>query len=674
MSAIKGMCLLVMNGGGRVMGCRFRSIVVLVILWSVVPCGAQHGAVDGSWPTYGGDEGSTKYSSLEQINVDTVRRLREIWRWDSPDNAIVTANRADLSRLPFAYKATPVMVDDVLYVKTSLSQAAAIDASTGETLWTFDPGTWERESPANTGFNARGVAYWSDGFDSRVFLPTGDAYLYALDAGTGRPVADFGADGAVDATQGLRRPIVRREYQLMSAPIVVGDVVVIGSVVSDGPRYQLAPPGDVRGFDVRTGEELWEFHTIPQPGEFGNETWENGSWRDTGAANAWGLLSADPELGYVYIPTGTPTNDWYGGHRLGDNLFAESIVCLDARTGERIWHYQFVHHGLWDYDATAAPILVDLVVDGRAVKAVAVVTKQAYTYVFDRVTGEPVWPIEERMVAQSKVPGERTASTQPHPTKPPPFDRQGVTIDDLMDFTPALRQEAVEILGDFVYGPLFEPPTVVDDGKSGTILLPGAVGGANWPGAGVDPETGWLFVPSHTRPSVIQLQTPDPSRSDFRYVRGRGTRLTGPRGLPLFKPPYSRLTALNLHEGTLEWMLPLGDGPRQEVIGLGITDPGPLGGSSYTGPLVTKTMLFVGLRGPEAPDLGFASGDNSGASLGLQPVMNAYDKETGRLLHSVELGVPPTGTPMTYSVDGTQYLVVAYGTADDTGLVALAVE
>ena len=653
----------------------FRGVLAILMLWGCsAPCWAQHGAVEGNWPTYGGDPGSTKYSPLDEIDRDTVQRLHVVWRWDSPDNAIVTANRAGLPRLPFAYKATPVMADGVLYIKTSMSQAAAIDGSTGETLWVFDPGTWEGEAPTNTGFNARGVAYWSDGLNSRVFLPTGDAYLYALDAETGRPVADFGADGAIDATQGLRRPISRREYQLMSAPIVVGDVVVIGSVVSDGPRYQLAPPGDVRGFDVRTGEELWEFHTIPQPGEFGNETWENGSWRDTGAANAWGLLSADPELGYVYVPTGTPTNDWYGGHRHGDNLFAESIVCLDAKTGERVWHYQFVHHGLWDYDATAAPVLVDLVVGGRPVKAVAVVTKQAYTYVFDRVTGEPVWPIEEQLVAQSKVPGERTAPTQPHPTKPPAFDRQGVTVDDLIDFTPALREEAIEILERFVYGPLFEPPTVVDDGKLGTILLPGAVGGANWPGAGVDPETGWLYVPSHTRPSVIQLEMPDPSRSDFRYVRGRGTRLTGPRGLPLFKPPYSRLSAFNLHEGTLEWALALGDGPRQEVIDLGIADPGPLGGSSYTGPLVTKTMLFLGLRGSDAPDLGFVSSGTSGAEIGSSPVLNAYDKATGRLLHSVELDVPPTGTPMTYRLGGKQYLVVAYGTADTAGLVAMAVE
>ena len=644
--------------------------VALLLLGPTVSL-AQTGALPGRWLTYGGDAGSTRYSPLDQIDENSLARLKVAWRWDSPDNAVVVNNRAALSRVPSAFKATPVLIDGILYIKTSMSQAAAIDAATGETKWVFDPGIWDGFAPANTGFNSRGVAYWSDGVESRIFLPTGDAYLYALDAATGRPIAQFGADGAVDATQGLRRPIPREEYQLMSAPLVVGDVVVIGSVVFDGPRYQLAPPGDVRGFDVRTGEELWEFHTIPQPGEFGNDTWEDGSWRDTGATNAWGSLSADSELGYVYIPTSTPTNDWYGGHRPGDNLFAESIVCLDAETGERVWHFQFVHHGLWDYDATAAPLLVDLVVDGRPIKAVAVVTKQAYTYVFDRITGEPVWPIEERPVPPSLVPGERSSPTQPHPTKPPPFDRQGFARDDLIDFTPELRAEAEELLGAFTYGPLFEPPALVGNGTRGTILMPGATGGANWPGAAIDPETGWLYVPSQTRPHVIQIEPADPTTSDFAYRRGGGARLEGPQGLPLFKPPYTRVSAFDLNTGTLAWMQPLGDGPRQTVMDLGISDPGPLGGSLYTGPLVTKTALFLGLRGDDAPNLGAGGGR---FPTDAPPTFNAYDKTTGRLLGSVALDVPPTGTPMTYELEGRQFLVVAYGTGDAAGLVALALD
>jgi quinoprotein glucose dehydrogenase len=657
---------------------RITAIVVTATLlgWSAVA--AQQGAPDGGWPTYGGDLGSTKYSPLDQIDRDSVERLQVVWRWESPDNAIVTAHRTTLPTFPAAFKSTPVLVEGVLYIKTSMSQAAAIDATTGDTLWVFDPGTWEGERPANTGFNSRGVAYWSDGRDARIFLPTGNAYLWALDARTGRPVANFGADGAIDATQGLRRPIPRGDYQLMGAPTVIGDVVVVGSVIRDRPKYQLDAPGDVRGFDVRTGEELWEFHTVPQAGEFGNDTWENDSWESAGSTNAWGTLTADPELGYVYLPISTPTNDYYGGHRLGDNLFAESIVCLDAKTGERVWHFQFVHHGLWDYDAAAAPLLVDLVVDGRPIKAVAMVTKQAYTYVFDRVTGEPVWPIEERPVPQSTVPGERTSPTQPHPTKPPPFDRQGIAIDDLIDFTPELRAEAIEILEDFAYGPLFEPITAEGDGKSGTIIMPGAGGAAGWHGGAVDPETGWLYVPSRTAPSVQQLARPNPSTSDFRYDRGRPGSLRGPRGLPLWKPPYVRLSAFDLNAGTLAWMVPLGDGPRQRLIDMGVPDPGPLGGGSYTGPLLTKTLLFLGFRGRrDSLELDLyhpADVLTTDRTLSTTPFLLAFDKATGTAVHAVELDVAPTGTPMTYMQDGKQLIVLAYGTVNDAGLIALALE
>jgi quinoprotein glucose dehydrogenase len=426
----------------------------------------------------------------------------------------------------------------------------------------------------------------------------------------------------------------------------------------------------VRGFDVRTGKELWQFHTIPQEGEFGNETWEKDSWRHTGAANVWGSLTADPELGYVYLPTSTPTNDYYGGHRPGNNLFAESIVCLDAKTGRRVWHFQMVHHGIWDYDATAAPLLVDITVGGKRIKAVAVVTKQAFTYVFDRVTGQPVWPIEERPVPKGSVPGEWYSPTQPFPTKPPAFDRQGLTMDDLIDFTPALKQEAATILNDYVYGPIYTPPSFVGDGKRGTILMPGAGGGANWHGAAVDPETGYLYVPSRTAPSVIQIDKADKTRSDFDYMRGGGAGLRGPQGLPLYKPPYMRLTAIDLNAGTIAWMVPLGDGPRQRVIDLGMPDPGPLGGGAYTGPLVTKDLLFIGLRGNEAPDLVFGPARQIPKT--TESVLRAFDKRTGETLHSVVLAVSPTGSPMTYMADGKQYIVLAYGIASSAGLVGLA--
>jgi quinoprotein glucose dehydrogenase len=642
---------------------------------------AQRGAASGQWPTYGGDSGGTKYAPLDQITAENVRQLRVAWRWESPDNAIIKQYRGTLPSFPAAFKSTPIMVNGVLYIKTSMSQASAIDAATGKQLWNFDPEAWRRERPANTGYNSRGVAYWTDGKDARVFLPTGDAFLWAVDAKTGRPIDSFGVRGAVDATKGLRRPVPRIDYQLMSAPIVVGDVVIVGPVVNDGPRYQLAPPGDVRGFDVRTGRELWQFHTIPQEGEFGNDTWLNGSWQYTGAANPWGLLTADAELGYVYIPTGTPTNDYYGGHRQGGNLFAESLVCLDARTGKRVWHFQFVHHGLWDYDATAAPMLVDLVVDGRQIKAVAVVTKQAFTYVFDRVTGQPVWPIEERPAPRGSVPGEWYSPTQPYPTKPPAFDRQGVTIDDLIDFSPALRKEAIDILNGYVRGPIFEPPSLVENGKQGTILMPGAGGGANWHGAAIDPETGWMYVPSRTSPTVVQIVKPDPKTSDFAY-RGSTTGFRGPQGLPLFKPPYVRLTAINLNTGTRAWTVPLGDGPRQRVINLGLQDPGPLGGGGYTGPLVTKTLLFLGLRGSEAPDLVLGAAAVAAAQTADErrpertapPVLQVFDKKTGATVHTLELDVAPTATPMTYMSNGRQYIVMAYGAGSTCGLIAFALE
>jgi len=657
-----------------------RRVAVLclasVLAWSASST-AQRGA-GNAWGTYGGDAGSTKYAPLDQITRDNVNRLAVAWRWESPDNAIVSRVRGKLPAFPASFKSTPIMVDGVLYIKTSLSEAAAIDAATGKHLWTFDPEVWQRHRPANTGFNSRGVAYWSDGKSARIFLPTGDAYLWALDARTGRPVDSFGISGAVDALKGIRRDVPRGEYQLMSAPIVVGDVVIVGPVISDGPRYQLAPPGDVRGFDVRTGKELWTFHTIAQEGEFGNETWENGSWKYTGGANPWGSLTADLELGYVYVPTGTPTNDYYGGHRPGANLFAESLLCLDARTGRRVWHFQFVHHGLWDYDATAAPLLVDLVVAGKPVKAVAVVTKQAFTYVFDRVTGAPLFPIEERPVPRASTPGEWYSPTQPFPTRPPAFDRQGVTVDDLIDFTPELRREAEAILREYVYGPIFEPPTAASDGKKGTILMPGAGGGANWHGAAVDPETGRLYIPSRTSPTVVQLNVPDPSRSDFRFMGGTNAP-RGPQGLPLFKPPYMRLTAIDLNQGSLAWTIPLGDGPRRRVIELGAPDPGPLGGGAYTGPLVTKTLLFIGIRGSEAPDLVFGTPDAAATAIESRrsdaaspPELRAIDKTTGATVHSVTLPAAPTGSPMTYTAGGKQYIVLAYGAGSSTGLLGLA--
>ena len=608
---------------------------------------AQTGALNGEWRSYGGDDGSTKYAQLDQIDTGNVDLLAVAWQWESPDGAIAGENR---SLTPSAFKATPLMIDDVLYIRSSLSIVAAIDAETGEQLWVQDVGSYESGRPTNLGFNSRGVAHWTDGSEARIFLATSDAHLWSFDAETGRPIGLFGRDGKIDLTLGLRRPVDRDTYQVISPPMVVGNVVIVNSSISDGPRYKTAPPGDVRGFDVRTGEMRWIFHTVPQEGEFGNDTWEDDSWTYTGNTNAWSIMSADQELGYVYLPIGTPTNDWYGGHRLGDNLFAESLVCLDAATGERIWHFQMVHHGLWDYDLPAAPTLVDIRVNGNDIKAVAQVSKQGFTYVFDRVTGEPVWPIEERPVVASTVPGERASPTQPFPTKPPAFERQGISVDELIDFTPELRAAAEEILSRHEYGNLFHPPSL-----KGTIQMPGWGGGANWYGAGFDPDSDYLFVPSSTNPISVVLEPAAPDQSDFRYIRGR-SGLRGPEGLPLVKPPYSRLTAIDLKTGDLAWQVPLGNGPRQRLIEMGVSDPGPLGGARFTGPLVTKTLLLLGVNDRRS---------------GEDPVLNAFDKATGEIVQSIKIPAGLTGTPMTYMVSGKQYIVAAYGTGAEAGLVAL---
>jgi quinoprotein glucose dehydrogenase len=626
-----------------------RLFLVLALL--PMPVIAQQGVTNGQWPAYGGDLGSTKYSPLDQIDAGNADRVSVLWQWNSPDNALSTDN-SDL--IAAAFKATPIMVDGVLYIRTSLSVVAAIDAVTGEELWTFDPKSYEAGRPTNLGFNSRGVAHWAGGAESRIFLATGDSRLWALDAGTGEPITSFGSDGSIDLTGGLRREVPGRAYQVMSPPLVIGDVVVVGSSVFDGPRYMTAPPGDVRAFDVRTGEQRWIFHTVPQAGEPGNETWENDSWQYTGNTNVWTIMSADEELGYVYLPIGTPTNDWYGGHRLGDNLFAESIVAVEASAGQRVWHFQLVHHGVWDYDIPAAPTLIDISVDGRPIKALAQVTKQGFVYVFDRVTGEPVWPIEERPVPASTVPGERLSPTQPFPTKPAAFERQGITIDDLIDFTPELRSEAEALLQNSEYGGLFHPPS-----EKGTLNLPGWGGGANWYGAAVDPASGVMYVPSRTSPINVQLAEANPERSDFRYMRGRGGSSGGPQRLPLVKPPYARLTAIDLNTGDHVWQVPLGDGIRARVIAMGIEDPGPLGGGAFTGPLLTETLLFIG-----------HGGARDGAPGG--PALLAMEKETGRTIHAIELPSTPTGTPMTYMADGRQYIVIAFGRGTESGLVALA--
>ncbi len=495
----------------------------------------------GEWRAYGGSNAGTKYSPLDQINKTNVGDLRVVWRQSAIPEELRGGRAVSDLPLPTNYQNTPLMVGGLLYMSTGFGTVAALDPATGKLVWHEQ--TPRRDEGTSRSVHSRGVAYWTDGQDARIIAIRGQ-YLVALNAKTGARYPGFGTDGDVNLSGGFSRP--GESFNWRSAPIVVRGVIVVGGL--GGPAgdnttefsaaVREGSSGHVRGYDVRTGKLLWTFRTIPRPGEFGNDTWLNDSWSYSGDAQVWSLMSADEDLGYVYLPLGTPTGDYYGGARPGNNLFAESLVCLDVRTGKRVWHFQAVHHGIWDYDFGSAPVLLDITVNGRKIKAVAQVSKQSFTYVFDRVTGEPVWPIEERPVPKGDTPGEWYAPTQPFPTRPPAYDQQGVTIDDLIDFTPALRAEAIKIISQYRYGPLFTPPSVPDgpDGKKGTIQQPGTVA-TIWTGAGADPETNILYVPSVHGPVVLDLAKPRSPKANLTYVRRGLTWVEGPQGLPIFKPP-----------------------------------------------------------------------------------------------------------------------------------------
>ena len=648
------------------------AVVVSVVLGFLAawPASAQQGAVDGEWRVYAADNGATKYSPVDQINADNVADLEIAWTRTTVDQSILDI----VPELGYgnANRATPLMVDGILYASNAVGLVEAFDPGTGETIWVQKP--MEAGPRAYRGAGARGVAYWTDGTDQRIVVHRGE-WLIALNAKTGEPYPDFGDGGRVSLTTGLAEGA---RYRWGGAPTVVRDVVVIGQSMSDTFVTKEDIRGDVRAFDVRTGELRWVFHTIPQAGEFGTDTWDDGAWEFTGHAPVWSFFSADAELGYVYMPVTSSTNDMYGGHRPGDNLFSQSLVCVDAETGERIWHYQLVHHGLWDYDLPAAPMLMDVTVDGRDIKAVVQITKQAFAFAFDRVTGEPIWPIEERPVPQSTTPGEATSPTQPFPTKPPAFDRQGATEENLIDLTPELRAEALEIVERYTIGPMFTPPTVRGDGpndKQGTIQLPGSQGGADIQGAAFDPETGYLYIPSITSPFVADILEGNPDRTNLAYVKGTRQWIGGPRGLPLFKPPYGRVTAINMHTGEIVWQVPNGHGPRNHPA-IRHLNLGRLGSPGRPGPLLTKTLLFLG----EGSDVGVQGGGRVPDGMPVRIVTNygepwfrAYDKMTGEVVWEIELEAGTTGVPMTYLHEGKQYVVVSIGGLEVPGqFVALS--
>ncbi len=630
---------------------------LIVIVFST--SGSAQQGTTGEWHVHGGDAGFTRYSSLDQINTDTVDDLDIAWRRSSVDASLIQ-QWPDL-QYSNQLRSTPIMVDGVLYASNGIGLVEAFDPGTGQTLWVQDHSFLGDDTPR--GASNRGVAYWADGADKRIFSIR-PPYLLATNASTGQSLDSFGSNGKVDL-----RYDAETGYSGTSPPVVVKDVVILGSAMADHPYTKEQHPGDVRAYDVRTGELRWTWSPIPKAGEPGVETWLDDSWTYSGMANVWTMFSADLELGYVYLPTGAPTNDMYGGHRPGNNLYANSLVCVDATTGERVWHFQTVHHDLWDYDNNVAPILMDITVDGRDIKAVVQLTKQAIAYTFDRVTGEPVWPIIERPVPGSNTPGEWISPTQPFPTKPLPFDRHGITEEDLIDFTDELKAEALEIAEPYILGEIYTPPSIRGEDATdtkGTLQLPGSVGGAEWGGAGFDPETGMLYIPSVTGAFAADLTPGNPDRMNVRFTRGTRAFPDGPRGLPLTKPPYGRITAIDKNPGDHVWMVPNGNGPRNHPAIEHLNLP-PLGQPGRAMTLLTKSLLFVSEGDPIMVRTPPGAGEDAGKAF------RAYNKDSGAVIWETIFPAGTNGSPITYMHDGKQYIVMPIGSLTHPGeWVALA--
>jgi len=618
------------------------------------------------WRYYGGNKGFTRYSALDQINRDNVKNLRIAWRRPAVNDKMIAAFP---DTRPNAYlRATPIMIDGVLYTQDAHGLVIALDGETGRTIWEQPFGSDRDEA---RGASTRGVDYWARGAGRRIFSIRGE-YLYALDATNGVPVQTFGTQGRILLRFGDRQPLAGR-FNDSTGPLVLGNVVVVtGNTggAGDGGNTKEAAPEDVRGFDAESGRLLWTFHVVPQPGEFGNDTWGNGSWKIAGDLGAWNPMTADEELGYVYVPLTSPTAAWYGGWRPGNNLFANSIVALDVKTGKRVWHFQTVHHDLWDWDNIGPPMLGEITVDGKRIKAVMQANKAAFLYVLDRTNGRPVWPIEERPVPQSTVPGEHSSPTQPFPTKPPPFDLQGISDNDLIDYTPALKQRARTIANQYVMGPVFSPPSVPSDGgKKGTLVQPGAWGSANWNTGAFDPDTGYYYAISQTLgPANRAARKQNDPRATMEYADFMPTPETDQPasqappstvdaisidGLPIIKGPYGRITAIDLNRGVHVWMRPNGDGPRFHPLLKDLKLP-PLGYPNRPAPLLTKTLLFLG----EGSD---AISGTAGADWTWGTKFRAYDKATGGVIWEMDLPSGTTAGPMTYTVKGKQYIVVAVG-------------
>jgi len=673
------------------------SVLVVVAVASLVftagspDVGAQAGRPPQprtDWPTYGGNLASHRYSPADQITKDNFSTLEIAWRLKTD---FLGPRRDTL------YSATPLFVDGVLYTTAGMRRAVvALDAASGEMRWMHSEDEGVRGSNAPRQGAGRGVAYWAgpNGADRRVIYVTPGYRMKALDARTGVPIATFGRDGVVDLKLEADQEVDldTAELGLNATPLVVGDVIVVGTAHRPGsaPRTMRNAKGSVRGYDVRTGKRLWIFHTIPRRGEFGYDTWLEGSAEYNGNTGVWAQMSADADLGLVYVPVEMPTGDYYGGNRPGDNLFADSLLALDVKTGRRRWHFQTVHHDVWDWDLPCAPILFDMTVNGRTVKALAQPTKQAFLFVFNRETGEPIWPIEERPVPQSEVPKERTSPTQPFPTRPAPFDLQGITENDLLDLTPALKAEALEVVKRYKMGPLFTPPVLSQlEARLATLQVPADVGGANWPGGSIDPENNFMFIHSHSAVYLNGLVPANPAQSDMGYVAGqaraggggaRGTGAGGGRaagagpgrggatvqGLPLLKPPYDRITAYDMNRGEIVWQKVHSSTPddiKNHPALKGVDLPTRTGqpGRSFIGVLTTRTLLIAGEAGVHT--------NQAGKRVAL---LRAYDKRTGADAGAVEMPAKQTGSPMTYQIGGKQFIVLAVSGNDGAELLAYA--
>jgi quinoprotein glucose dehydrogenase len=580
------------------------------------------------WPYYGGDAGGTKYSQLDQINRSNVTKLQVAWTFHTGD---VADGKTTLSRS--AFETTPLVIDGTMYLTTSFGRVIALEAETGRQLWAYDP-KLDRNRNYNLFIN-RGCTYWTDGKQRRIYWGTLDGRLLAVDALTGRPVPSFGNDGWIDLRQGVADQYPRAGYGVTSPPVIYKNLVITGALSSDGEPQ--GPSGDVRAFDVHTGKLVWRFHTVPRPGEFGHDTWEGDSWRDRSGVNAWSILSVDQERGIVFLPLTSPGYDTYGGDRKGANLFGDCLVALDANTGKRLWHFQTIHHDLWDWDLPAQPVLATVRRHGREVPAVVQIAKTGFVFVFDRVTGKPLFDIEERPVPQSKIPGEQTWPTQPFPVKPPPFARQTFSFDELTDVTPESRAECQKLIEGAVTGPMFRPI-----GLEYTVMFPGTNGGANWGGGSFDPATTTLYVNSMDVGALWRMvERPEGATVPYR-TQGRGSpnsRFWDSKLNPCQKPPWGHLTAIDLNQGDFRWRVTLG--VVDELLAKGLP---PTGTSNLGGSIVTAGgLVFIG-----------ATNDSR---------FRAFDKDTGKLLWETRLPGSAHATPLTFRgrKTGKQYVVIAAG-------------